>query len=379
MERFWPQFGLALALCWALGVSGDDPRPGFYVWQRHWDQRTLQATGGDRELFPLAVEFSQAGAVRSDAPPELLARSTPVFRVHAGLLGKLAPKRLAAEIKRANPARAQLDIDCPESRLEEYGRFLDALTPLLPKTELSITVLPCQLKHPEFRALAGRVAYYVLQLHGLEVPSNRRDDCQLMRRDVALDALRTARSLGLPFRVALPTYAKQLLFKRDGGAFAGLDQDNHVDLPPAYEARLAKPDLQLLHELLELSPLVIWFRLPIPGERLNLDLATIEQLEAGTVPAPKIETFVRPRPRGADLLAKTSALLDNGRFEIRLAWKKPLGEFELFNGAVDISERREFGVLPTALSAPAPGCGETTLFGSFHSGETPTITTGASK
>lgn len=355
-------------------------KPAFYIWQRCWDSdKSKIAKASDRELFPLAMEYSLVNGKtrleRVDVPREILdaGNVTPVIRVHAGLLSKLTPEKLSSDIKQLKSKRIQLDIDCPENKLLEYSSYIDGLKKFIPEMELSITVLPCHLRHKEFKALAEKVSYYVLQIHGLYLPETVNDECILMKHDVSLKAIQEARNIGHPFRVAIPSYSYQLLFEKKSGRLKGIYQDFTGPENTSYKARLTPLDYNMLHDIISMKPSLslIWFRMPFQGERFNLDMKTITALENGLIPEPECNVFFTRENSRIDLFVKAEALLSNQRVNINITWTNKLGESELFNGTVNISDNKDFGILPVILSAPMPGCGEKLKIASFYTDESP--------
>ena len=193
--------------------------PGFYVWQRNWTPAvTRAALACPRELYLLAAEFTAVGTqvkvTSIELPPAVINRKnvTLVYRIHVELLASLPPETAAAEIRKYAVPNLQLDVDCPEKKLFLYADLLTKLRRLLPERHFSITVLPCHLDRPDFPALARLADYYVLQVHGLDIPSTLREDRRLLRRETARPAIAQAEKLGMPFKIALPTYAYQLNF-----------------------------------------------------------------------------------------------------------------------------------------------------------------------
>ena len=199
----------------------------YYLWQRKWTAAVRAAAQQPCDgLQVFAAELSAKRTERSEAPPELWKREdvTAVFRLRVDALNSGGFARLAAEIARNGCANIQLDADVPERRLAEYAGHLKALRAALPPQvrEFSVTALPCHLAHADFAAVAAQTDYYVLQLHGLDVPARIDEPYALIDGTVARTAIRRARQFKMPFRLALPSYAYRLEFDAAGkSAMAG--------------------------------------------------------------------------------------------------------------------------------------------------------------
>ena len=100
----------------------------------------------------------------------------------------------------------QIDFDCAASKLDGYRVWVEALRKKISPTPLTITVLPSWLKEPAFKKLAGATDGYVLQVHSLERPKNIEAPFTLCDPADARRAVDLAGTMGVPFRVALPTY-----------------------------------------------------------------------------------------------------------------------------------------------------------------------------
>lgn len=365
-------FFLGLALSAAGGESA------FYLWQRTWTPAVAEAVHGcDSPLAVFAAELSARDTARTDAPAELWKRNdiTAVFRLRTDALNAAGFDRLAAEITRNGCRRIQLDIDVPERRLGEFARLLAGLWRKLPAQveELSFTALPCHLPHPEFVEAAQAADYYVLQLHGIEVPAKIDAPYALLDAGIARKAIRQAREIGRPFRIALPIYAYRLSFDPDSGAFAAISAEG--DAPPEghYRERLAAPDPATLRELLRENhdlP-VVWFRLPVGGNRLCFDLDTVRRLEAGELPCPSLDFELRRvAPRALELWITPRAMLRQEPIRIELRWPQRTGEFDPAPGVQNESADRAFAILPARLAVPFGGCGVPVRAATFFVDET---------
>ncbi len=358
----------------------NNQKPAFYVWQRLWTPEVVKSVAeANRELFILATEFSlvknKVKVENALVPSDVWNRKnvTPVFRLHDGLLKREIKNILLAEIAKIPVESVQFDIDCPESQLERYCDFLSEMKKSLPGYQVSITALPCHLKHDEFVRLVAMTDYYILQIHGLEIPKNIKDNCGIMRRTVVFSAIAKARKLKLPFRVALPTYAYQLHFDKKSGDFAFLSAEVKPVESLQYESRTTDVDFGLLHDIFAMNPDLsyIWFRLPVKGDSLNLDMKSLRLLESGKVPVAKVSVRAIRSGNVVDLYLKNQALVSLGMVVVKLQWCQSTGEFDLFNQTANISKNKVYAVLPTSLQAKAPSCGEEVKIASFYVDELP--------
>ncbi len=358
--------------------------PGFYIWQRDISPAVLaaarEAVAESRELFVLAGEFDRGdGDTLRDLAPNLRPpfafgvddslqpSATAVFRVRIGALDipEAAGSALAARAGSLGAHRVQLDVDAPESRLDDYGTLAQSVRAALPEgATLSLTLLPCHLAHPEaVGAVLTAADYGVLQLHGIDPPETIDDDWRLMDRGTVHTALHRARALGYPIRVALPAYAYVLEFASDG-VFRRLYAEGFPGtnaFPPGSAIRLAAPDQELLAELLSdpETPPAIWFRLPVPGEdRWCLDRETLRELETGRVPAPRIALDAEPLPadNGFRLFAAFQHAIVLDPVTVPLNWRDDsrAGEWIALGGC---SADVPIGRLPESIALAPHACG----------------------
>lgn len=350
----------------------------FYLWQRSWTPETeLAVRACDRPLSAFAAELSRDKTERSAAPAEFWRRPgvTAVFRLRLDAFSTEGFRRLAAEIVRNGCPRVQLDADIPERRLAEYADRLKELRQALPASvrEFSITALPCHLPHAAFADAARQADYYVLQLHGLDVPRNIEEPYALLDPAVARTAIVRARKLGRPFRLALPTYAYRLSFDPGTGAFAAISAEGGAPPEGRWNNRLAAPGPALLRDLLRENPdlPVIWFRLPVRGDLLNYDRETIAQLETGVIPVERLDIELRrTAPNAVELRVTPRARIQLEPLRLELSWPRRTGEFDLAPGVRNESGNRAFAVLPDRLSVPFGGCGTQVRAATFFIDET---------
>lgn len=268
-----------------------------YVWQRVWTPAVSSAVSSAKfaALHVLAAEVRiQDGKVEIvQVEPDWQAlkssggRFGAVLRIHASVgrngwsepsvneLRSLCNGTIQRFANAGVPlTELQLDYDCAESRLADYARVLEALHTDIP---ICITALPAWLRHDSARALLARSPGYVLQVHSLHLPTNG-GLTGLMDMDETRLAVQRAVEIGVPFRVALPTYSCVVEFADDGRV-----REVHAEDMPAGLALSGRKyavldsDAYALSELVadwqahasDLMQAVIWYRLPVSTDRLN--------------------------------------------------------------------------------------------------------------
>jgi hypothetical protein len=223
----------------------------------------------------------------------------------------------------------EIDFDCPSSRLDEYAQLLATLKTKLPSdATLSITALPAWIDAVGLPAVLAHVDEAVLQVHAVTDPAQGLFDA----KQAALWITKFGALTKKPFRIALPAYGSALVLNADGTT-AGVESE--ASIAQAGERRELNADpravAQLLRDLERTHPAnlrgVLWFRLPLPGDRRAWPLATL-----GAV--------IDARPLQPKLVADTHAN-GNGAFDLQVS---NLGTLET--------------VLPAQLEIDAHDCGD---------------------
>ena len=242
-----------------------------YAWQRDWDGgvRAAVAEHGAafENLVALAAEVSWDHgqpqvthvAVDYNVLKEANTRAGLALRIgpYSGLaakqtnaLGSLAAALVAeAKGKGLTPGELQIDYDCAESKLDGYRDWVMAIKSAVAPVPVVITTLPSWLKQPDFRPLIAAADGYVLQVHSLERPAGIDAPFTLCDPVAARAAVEQAGRLGVPFRVALPTYGYLLAFSADG-RFIGLSAEGPAKSWPAdVKLREVRSDALAMAEL----------------------------------------------------------------------------------------------------------------------------------
>lgn len=292
-----------LAGLWLLG--GCQPREAppldqqLYVWQRQWTEAHEDALTQTRADFStlrvLALQaFPGAGWSRARIDPALLKRDgRPLIAVIRldGQLKQLDHAEVRAQILSVLTdwqaqglmlAGVEIDHDAGNARLPAYREFLVDLRSVLPASlKLSITALPAWLDSPTLPALLAVVDSSVLQVHAVSDPEQGLFDPKQAKQW----AERWSRITQNPYYLALPAYGVALLSSADGAPVV----ESEVPIEGAGQRRELLADPQQLSRLAgqwraeppaHLAGL-IWFRLPLKGDRRAWSLGTLRAVARG--------------------------------------------------------------------------------------------------
>ena len=210
-----------------------------------------------------------------------------------------------------SPFELQIDFDAAEAKLDGYRVWLSALKQIAGKTPLVFTALPVWLKHEaEFAALAHAADGFVLQVHSLEKPTKPDGPFTLCDPIAARVWAAQAGKVGVPFRIALPTYGYLVAFDATGKFFGLAAEGRPPEWPASTQVRAVRSDAIALAQLEQAwakSPPphctgVIWFRLPVEGDKLNWAWATLQVVLQGETPVSKFSLAVEwPEPGLAEI------------------------------------------------------------------------------
>ncbi|MCX5662480.1 MAG: DUF3142 domain-containing protein [Planctomycetota bacterium] len=328
-----------------------------YVWQRDWagpvreSVRTIGPgfTGlvvlagqvgfgaGEMKIVRVAVDYD---ALRATGRPIGLAlrigpyagpfgSADEVTRRLAGLAGELVAQ---ARAKGVSTSELQIDFDCAQSKLDGYRVWVEALRAKVAPLPVRITALPAWLGEPGFARLAGATDGYVLQVHSLEPPARADAAMTLCDPAAALRWAEQADRLGVPFRVALPTYGYLVAFKRDG-SFLGLSAEGPSPAWPAGgTVRPLRADAAAMAGLIRAwakhRPMkmlgVIWYRLPTAADTLNWHASTLAAVMQGREPRARVEAAVERREPGLGEVVLRNAGDADGAWDARVevTWRR---------------------------------------------------------
>ncbi|MFM1770000.1 MAG: hypothetical protein RJA22_2529 [Verrucomicrobiota bacterium] len=335
-------------------VSGPFPQEA-YVWQRAWTPAVAAAvsghTSGLTRLVVLAAEVrwdrGEPQVTRADLPHDLLratgrplglalrigtfpgpfaaddARARALVTLAGSLMREAASNGVAV-------SEFQVDFDCAETKLDGYARWVGALRQAVAPCPLVLTALPAWLKRPAMGPLVRAADGFVLQVHSLERPSGAGAPLVLCDPAAARSAVERAARLGRPFRVALPTYGYQAGFGADG-RFLGLAAEGPAPgWPAGATVREVRADPAAMADLIQAWTQarphgmegVIWYRLPVAGDRMNWAMRTLEVVMAGRVPQAELHAQVRrPQPGLVEVdLSNVGTADHTGPVRIDLRW-----------------------------------------------------------
>lgn len=348
-----------------------------YVWQRNWTPAVDEAVGEHGRRFA-ALPVLAAEVVFAEGRPKLTRvavdfgalRKTgvdayPVIRIgqYAGSFQAGAPatayliqltRGLLAEWSKneIEPREVQFDFDCPTSKLAGYRSWVQTLKNIAAPVPVTITALPTWLTSRDFKALARAADGFVLQVHSFQAPGTASDPYILCDPAAAIAYVERAAKVGVPFRVALPTYGYRLIFD-ERGKLKGLAAEGTGGAWPEHDrARVVKANPIELAGLVqrwtgqrpELLRGLIWYRLPNRDDELNWPWETLTTVMAGQVPEGRLAFHSQVNSGGLVELTVTNAGTSATSFpeQLELSWSKGrlvagdgLGGFELEETAVN--------------------------------------------
>ncbi len=378
----------AVIIFFIISMAGSCLGQGsFYVWQQSWSSNVIEAIINESSttMYPLATVVSPRGkSCLTQIPWDTLRKTdhrfVPVIRVplkafnREDIAEELA--RIGTELNGAG--EIQMDLDCPESRLEEYTRLITGFRGRFPDRKVSITVLPSHLNNRAFRKLATATDYYVLQVHGLNVPKKLNDPAELMNLRTAEKAIKRAEALGHPYSIALPCYAYELNFDPVSGIFLFLTAERPSRRQHTIKKRIAADQADLAHLLemfrgLEHAREIIWFRLPVAGDRLCLPRSSLAAIESGEPPKSNVECMTRAiSDQSIEIELRNKNTIHAHSVTLALNWKESRGSFDCYGEASATVGAP--GRLPTEIRVPIPPPGQSSKIGWFETSSPPTIT-----
>jgi hypothetical protein len=282
-----------------------------------WEKPAVAAAPLLPRLTRVAADWSALAtvprlglALRINAHPGPFSNSDATARA----LTTLARELLATAADHGvTVAELQIDFDAATAKLAGYRLWLSALRDAAAPVPVVFTALPAWLRSDDFPALARTTGQYVLQVHSLTRPAGATSAFTLCDPGDARTAIERAARLGVPFRVALPTYGYTLAFD-PAGRFAGLSAEGPEPAwldRPGYTLREVSADSAALTGLVRALAAdrpaaltgLIWYRLPISGDRLNWSWPMLSAVMAGRAPTPHLSAVPHPDDHGLVELA----------------------------------------------------------------------------
>jgi len=291
-------------------------RQEVYVWQRAWTddvKDAVTAHGGafarvvvlgaqiswdkpaEPHVFHVAVDWRRLKSAAQQVGVGIRigaytgAFEGPAAQLVAAVAGELCEKARRAGVELAE---IQLDFDAAASKLDGYRTWVQAAKTQTHAVPVHITALPSWLRQRAFAGLAAEAGEYVLQVHSLDRPARLGDRVALCDPAAARDAVARASRLGVPFRIALPTYGYVLVFD-DTGKYCSLEAEGpERTWPVGYQKRWMGSQSAELVDLCGAWQArrpaamagIIWYRLPIAADRYNWRWATLAAVLDGRTP-----------------------------------------------------------------------------------------------
>ena len=316
---------VSIALAYALGwLRPPTPRAttpmsqSIYVWQRAWGDPVRRAvvdhaSAADGGLIALAAEVAWKDGVSSTAVVALDHAALAASKVPIGLALRIGPcptkllrdpgtiamltsiARAAVASARAGgcePRELQIDFDSATARLDDYRRWIETIAAEVKPMPVTITVLPSWMSSSAFGPLVAASAGFVLQVHSVEKARIESAAPTLCDSASAVRWTEQASRYGVPFLVALPTYG-YLAMMDDAGKLTGLIAESDASaLETGSRVREVSASPSAIAELvanwMDARPQamrgVIWYRMPVDGDRLNWSWPTLARVMRGAVP-----------------------------------------------------------------------------------------------
>ena len=349
-------FHFLIALLLAPVARGDERFPQqVYVWQRAWTLPVREAIAEHAANFSEAAvlvaevawkninpqlaraEINFPALAKARCPVGLvlrvgpfkgeLATNSPAVNFLAGLAASLVAEAHANQIE---PVELQIDYDCATSKLDDYRTWLAVVQKQLMPLPVTITVLPSWLDTPAFAKLAAAATNYVLQVHSLEKPASIDVPFTLCDPVLAQRAVARAGKIGVPFRVALPTYTYIVAFDA-AGKFVGLSAEApRGSWAEGTQLREMRADPLAMSALVQNwnsnRPAalrgVIWYRLPVAVDNFNWRWPTLGAIISGRVPQEKfLATARRVEPGLVEISLENTGELDiSSRLAVAVRW-----------------------------------------------------------
>lgn len=320
--KHWIYIGFiaALGVLWFVSSESDQEIPrasgefdhAVYVWQRAWDEE-LKNTVSERaasfeNVTVLGAEINwrkeQGWSIKAVGEAINYARENQdndaglAVRIGVGVAQhRWDETSVSYALEMIEPVvdgvdRVQIDYDCPTSKLADYARFLEALRRRYPEKKIEFTALPDWLYSDDFSRLLEHVDSYVMQVHGV---SGHGAGWVLCDAEQAKKIAEKCAEHYKPYLIALPTY-RHVLHLDDEGAIKDVSSEGgRLSVGGRYEVVAANAaELAALIRAWEsdrpaMMRGVVWFRLPIPTDRMNWTWDTLSKVKQGIVPEGKLK------------------------------------------------------------------------------------------
>jgi hypothetical protein len=329
-----------------------------YIWQREWSDGLPAAMQRNQPFIAewavlvAEVEFRAGAAPRlvrvmpdyaalrdSGRPVSFAIRVAPYSgpfdrtRPESQFLLELVGNVIATARQHGiEPTALHLDFDAATRQLDDYRHWLDALRETIAPIPLVFTALPTWLNSPAFARLTQATASYVLQVHSWEAPKTPDQLFTLCDPERAKRAIAKADRLNRPFQIALPTYGYHAWFdgqhrllglSAEGPTLTttGNAQRREIRADPVAMAGLVR--WLDSHRFARLRG-VIWYRLPLPEDRLSWNERTWQSVMRGQAPTAKTSlTLAKTSPGLVEITLQADGNADSVLDRpVRLDWRQ---------------------------------------------------------
>ena len=328
-----------------------------YIWQRTWSAAVRDSLARHASPFSRLVALNAEvtwkekrpriirvavdwAALRAARQPIGLALRIGAFpgpfdsngEVTTWLVDQASSLIAEGQANQLQAGELQIDFDCAESKLDGYRVWVEAIRRKIAPVPVTITVLPSWLNQASFKPLISATDGYVLQVHSFQRPMDADAPFTLCDPVAARRAVERAGQLGVPFRVALPTYGYVMAFDRSG-RFVGLSAEGpSQSWPEGVQLREVRADPVALARLVRTwttnRPVmlegIIWYRFPVSEDILNWRWPTLSAVLAGRPPRETVRAEIRrPRPALVEVSLVNDGEADGVAFPtVEVRWPK---------------------------------------------------------
>jgi hypothetical protein len=341
-----------------------------YIWQRQWrpaNQTALvQSQGVFQGLRILALQAHPKpnGAdiwfevavnhawLQADPRPKIAVVRLDGQFTHLNdeeVINKITQVLANWQAKGTHIAGVEIDHDSASSKLPAYHYFLKKLKALLPaELKLSITALPAWLNSADFTALFSSIDELVLQIHSVSDPRLGLFDAEQGWQWVQ----QLSKISAVPYLIALPAYGSAVISTASGYKVESetplRDQRQSAN---AVQELMADPQMlqafvqKLQNQTDEKLKGIIWFRLPLEGDKRVWPLSTLIAVAQQGVLTPNIELEIRGETTASNFMEPN---LNDGNTPNK-------DEAQLYQ-LILINKGNIAGSLPRILSLAAQAC-----------------------
>lgn len=223
-----------------------------------------------------------------------------------------------------------IDLDTPSRRLGELTQAFKQLQ-RPSHTRLSLTTLISHTQQPELLELAQHVGHLTLQVHSLERSKTNRL-APLVRPQEAYQAAQRISQLGIPFRIALPTYGYLVHLDPQGKILRVYAEQNWPPKEASHTELIIRAQPEILSEQvrqwqqakLDGFEGLSWYRLPSSHTKLTWNWPTFIEVTRGRTPKYFLSLCIEPRDFGQEKGLGRYALYLKNDGNLDWDWRAPL-------------------------------------------------------